>query len=291
MAAEGQRHSLRDEHLSDEDFRRLSGFIQGQYGICLPPTKKTLLEGRLRRRMKLTGIGSFRTYCDYLFTTEGMAKELVPMVDAITTNQTDFFREPFHFEFLCRTVLPELFGGRRAWHGTKLQVWSSACSTGEEPYTLAMVLNEAMPQYPGLDYTVLATDISTKVLQKAATAIYEADRIEPVPLGLRRKYLLKSRDPSRKIVRITPELREKVRFGRLNLMDADFVVPEPLHVIFCRNVMIYFNAETQKKLVHRFHDLLAPGGYLFMGHAESLHSLDVPLRYTAPTIYRKVSGS
>ena len=170
----------------------------------------------------------------------------------------------------------------------KLQVWSAACSTGEEPYTLAMVLSESVRQYPGLDYAVLATDISTKVLEKAASAVYETDSIEPIPIELRKKYLLKSRDKSQKIFRITPELRQKVTFRRLNLMENDFIVPEPLHVIFCRNVMIYFDLATQERLIRRFHHLLAPGGYLFMGHAESLHNLNVPLRYAAPTIYRKV---
>lgn len=291
MDPERHNHSLLDEHLSENDFRRLSVFIHAQYGICLPPAKKTLLEGRLRRRMKRTEIRSFREYCDYLFTNEGMAEELIHMVDAVTTNKTDFFREPFHFEFLCRTVLQELLGNGNSSHALKLQVWSAACSTGEEPYTLAMVLNESIRQYPGLDYSVLATDISTKVLEKAASAVYETDSIEPIPLDLRKKYLLKSRDPSRKVFRITPELRQKVTFQRLNLMEDDFAVPEPLHVIFCRNVMIYFDAATQERLIRRFHRLLAPGGYLFMGHAESLHNLDVPLRYTAPTIYRKVPES
>ncbi|MEI7671843.1 MAG: CheR family methyltransferase [Syntrophales bacterium] len=288
MDSERHNKPLLDEHLSEKDFIRLSGFIHAQYGICLPPAKKTLLEGRLRRRMKRTEIRSFREYCDYLFTKEGMADELIHMVDAITTNKTDFFREPFHFEFLCGTVLSGLFGSGKSSQAMKLQVWSAACSTGEEPYTLAMVLSESVRQYPGLDYAVLATDISTKVLEKAASAVYETDSIEPIPIELRKKYLLKSRDKSQKIFRITPELRQKVTFRRLNLMENDFIVPEPLHVIFCRNVMIYFDLATQERLIRRFHHLLAPGGYLFMGHAESLHNLNVPLRYAAPTIYRKV---
>jgi chemotaxis protein methyltransferase CheR len=291
MDSERHNNSLLDEHLSENDFRRLSGFIHAQYGICLPPAKKTLLEGRLRRRMKRTEIHSFREYCDYLFTKEGMAEELIHMVDAVTTNQTDFFREPFHFEFLSRTVLQELFGDENSSQSMKLQVWSAACSTGEEPYTLAMVLSESVRQYPGLDYAVLATDISSKVLEKAASAVYETARVETIPLDLRKKYLLKSRDASRNVVRITPELRQKVTFRRVNLMENDFVVPEPLHVIFCRNVMIYFDAATQERLIRRFHQLLAPGGYLFMGHAESLHNPNIPLRYAAPTIYRKVAGT
>jgi chemotaxis protein methyltransferase CheR len=216
-----------------------------------------------------------------------MAAELIPMIDAVTTNQTDFFREPFHFEFLSRTAVPELLGGRRGSWATKLRAWSAACSTGEEPYTLAMVLSEALLPYRGADFTVMATDISTRVLEKAQTAVYAAERIEPVPLELRRKYLLKSKDPSQKVVRIVPELRRKVTFGRLNLVEREFPAFEPLHVIFCRNVLIYFDAATQELLIRRFHDLLAPGGYLFMGHAESLHNIKVPLRYTAPTIYRK----
>jgi len=274
--------------LSDPDFNRLSAFIHAQYGIHLPPTKKSLLEGRLRKRMKSVQASSFRNYCDYLFTKEGMAEELVHMIDAVTTNKTDFFREPSHFTYLTGKVLPELTDGASGHN--KIVIWSAACSTGEEPYTLAMILSEYANQSRGFDFSILATDISTKVLGKAEQAVYEAEKIEPIPMALRKKYLLKSRDPLRQVVRIIPELREKITFRRLNLVDTDYPVPEGIHAIFCRNVLIYFDNATQERLIRQFCRHLAPGGHLFMGHAETLNNLKVPLHYVAPTIYRKADA-
>jgi len=280
-----------DKKLSDTDFLRVSRFIHKQYGIHLPPAKKTLLEGRLRKRMKQCAIGSYSGYCDYLFTDQGMKEEMIYMIDAVTTNKTDFFREPYHFEFLTLQALPELTGKRNSLLRKKIVAWSAACSTGEEPYTLAMVLNEFAAQSPGVDYAVLATDISTKVLDIAQMAVYDEEKVIPVPHALKKKYLLKSKDPAKKIVRITPELRSRVNFRRFNLMESRFPIAEPLDIIFCRNVMIYFDLETQKRLVRLFHQRLSPGGYLFMGHAESINNMDVPLRYVAPTIYQKETQS
>jgi chemotaxis protein methyltransferase CheR len=276
-----------EKKLSDKDFLRVSQFIHKQYGIHLSLAKKTLLEGRLRKRLKQCAIDTFGGYCDYLFTEQGMKEELIYMIDAVTTNKTDFFREPHHFEFLTLQALPELIGNCKGPLRKKIQAWSAACSTGEEPYTLAMVLSEFALNCPGFDYSVLATDISTKVLDIAETAVYNEEKIVPVPFALKKKYLLKSKDQSKKIVRITPELRSKVTFHRFNLMDSHFPIAEPMDVIFCRNVMIYFDLETQERLVRQFHQRLSPGGYLFMGHAESIKNMNVPLRYVAPTIYQK----
>ena len=271
--------------LSDNDFKRLSTFIHKQCGIYLPHAKKTLLEGRLRKRMKSVQATTFSSYCEYLFTPEGMAEELIHMIDAVTTNKTDFFREPSHFSYLTGKVLPEVAGKKRGPH--RINFWSAACSTGEEPYTLAMILSEYASQSAGFDFAILATDISTRALGKAEQAIYEEDKITPIPMGLRKKYLLKSRDPLRRVVRIAPELREKVIFHRLNLADMDYPLPTGIHAIFCRNVFIYFDTATQERLIRQFCRHLAPGGYLFMGHAETLNNLKVPLHYVAPTIYRK----
>ena len=275
------------KNLSDNDFSRVSRFIHKQYGIHLPPAKKTLLEGRLRKRMKQCAMDTFSDYCDYLFTEQGMKEESIYMIDAVTTNKTDFFREPYHFEFLTLKALPELTGKRNSSFRNKIQAWSAACSTGEEPYTLAMVLSEYASSCPGVDYSILATDISTKVLDIADTAVYSEANIAPVPHALRRKYLLQSRDPNKKIVKITPGIRSRVSFRRFNLMDSNVPIAEPLDIIFCRNVMIYFDFETQERLVRLFYERLSPGGYLFMGHAESISNMNVPLRYVAPTIYQK----
>jgi chemotaxis protein methyltransferase CheR len=203
----------------------------------------------------------------------------------VTTNKTDFFREPDHFDYLTRTVLPD-------WclrhEGARLNIWSAGCSSGEEPYTLAMVLSEYAVSHPGFDFRILATDISTRVLEKAKAAIYPEALVEPVPMNLKKKYLLRSKDRSSGMVRIVPELREKVRFRRLNFMDQDFGMRDQLDIIFCRNVIIYFDRPTQEKLLQRFHRQMKPGAFIFMGHSETLSGLNVPLTSVYPTVYRKL---
>jgi chemotaxis protein methyltransferase CheR len=275
-----------EKKLSDQDFVRVSQFIHQQYGIHLTAAKKSLLEGRLRKRMKQCDIDSFSEYCNYLFTDQGMKEEMIFMIDAVTTNKTDFFREPYHFEFLTQQAIPAL-SAKQLTHRKRINVWSSACSTGEEPYTLAMVLSDYAAHHPEFDFSILATDISTKVLDIAQTAIYDEEKIAPIPYALRKKYLLRSKDPNKKAVRIIPELRNRIAFRRFNLMDRRKPVAEPLDIIFCRNVMIYFDIQTQENLIRKFHDILTPGGYLFMGHAESINNMDVGLNFAGPTIYQK----
>ncbi len=273
--------------IPEKDFHRLSGFIYDELGIKMAPAKQTMLEGRLAKRLRTLKLPSIGAYCDYLFSAAGRSEELVHLVNAVTTNKTDFFREPAHFNYLTQTVLPELLAGRSA--GAPLKLWSAGCSSGEEPYTLAMVLNEIQASKPGLglQFDILATDISTRVLEMAQRAVYHQDRIAPIPLPLRKKYLLKSKDPENPVVRIAPQQRKQVKFGRLNFMDADFGLRERMDVIFCRNVIIYFDKQTQEELINKFCRHLNPGGYLFLGHSESLHGYAVPLTQVAPTVYRK----
>jgi chemotaxis protein methyltransferase CheR len=171
--------------------------------------------------------------------------------------------------------------------GRKLRVWSAGCSTGEEPYTLAMTLYEYAETVPGFDFQILATDLSTRVLEKAKQAVYDDERVEPVPKLMKNKYLLRSKDRSSGKVRIVPELREKVRFRRLNFMDDDFGIHEPFDIIFCRNVVIYFDRPTQERLLNKFYANLTKDGFIFMGHSETLNGLDVPLVMVHPTVYRK----
>ncbi|GAW65818.1 chemotaxis protein CheR [Geoanaerobacter pelophilus] len=270
--------------LSARDFGRLSRFIYDTCGIKMPEVKKTMLEARLQKRLRALGMHSFTDYCDFLFSSEGLEKELVQMLDMVTTNKTDFFREPDHFHYLSQTVLPDWV---RRHPGATLSIWSAGCSSGEEPYTLAMVLSEFALQNPGFDFRILATDISTRVLEKARNAIYQESQVEPVPFEYKKKYLLRSKDRSSGMVRIVPELREKVRFRRLNFMDEDFGMREQLDIIFCRNVIIYFDRPTQEKLLQRFHRNMKPGSFIFMGHSETLSGLDVPLVSVYPTVYRK----
>ncbi len=270
--------------MSPRDFSRLSGFIYEEVGIKMPPAKKTMLESRLQKRLRALDMKSFSDYCDYLFSPRGTELELVQMIDLVTTNKTDFFREPEHFDYLVRTVLPEW----QARHGTRtFTIWSAGCSTGEEPYTLAMVLSEYAESHPGFAFQILATDISTRVLEKAKLAIYASDRVDPVPMPLKKKYLLRSKDRSNDLVRITPELRNRVRFRRLNFMDSDFGMREQMDVIFCRNVIIYFDRATQERLLNRFYRHMAHRSHIFMGHSETLNGLDVPLTMVHPTVYRR----
>jgi len=278
----------RNETLPDKLFQKLSELIYCQCGIKMPMSKKTMLQARLQKRMRKLGIRTFSKYCDYLFSSRGMEKELIHMIDVVTTNKTDFFREPKHFEFLACRVLPELIQAQTTVR-KRVKVWSAGCSTGEEPYTLAMVLEDFAEQVEGFSYSILATDISTKVLEIAKTGIYESEKIEPVPPHFKKKYLLRSKDRKKDLVRIVPELRSRVLFQRLNFMYKDFGLSEPLDVIFCRNVMIYFDRETQEKLLKRFCKNLSNSGYVFIGHSETLHGLDVPLAMVSPTVYRKIS--
>ena len=206
----------------------------------------------------------------------------------MTTNKTDFFREPRHFDFLSATALPEFL----ASHADRrpLLVWSAACSTGEEPYTLAMVLSEFALTHPGFSFRILATDISSVVLKKAQLAIYSTDAVRPVPQALKIKYFMRGRERSIERVRIAPEIRRLVEFRRLNFMDSDYRIGEKFDVIFCRNVIIYFDRQTQQCILERIAQRLRPKGHLFMGHAETLHELDLPLVPIAPALYRRIDG-
>lgn len=274
--------------MSDKDFSRLSEFIHTQCGIKMPPAKKTMLEGRLRKRLKALGIESFGKYCEYLFNSSEAETEFVHMINVVTTNKTDFFREPDHFDHLSHRVLPEIINSQGIGSRKRLNVWSAGCSTGEEPYTLAMVLSEFAETHPAFRFSILATDISTAVLEKASMGIYEHEKVHPIPMMLRKKYLLRSKNKEQKIVRVAPELRALVRFERLNFMDEEYDVKEPIGIIFCRNVIIYFDRRTQEGILRRLSKHLISGGYLFMGHSETLHGMDLPLVQMATTVYRKM---
>lgn len=273
-----------EDRLSRRNFDALARYIYEYSGIKMPVTKMTMLEGRLRRRLRATGIATLDGYCDYLFKEDGLEAESVYLIDAVTTNKTDFFREPKHFEYIAQVALPEMLAqGHR-----KLRLWSSACSTGAEPYTMAMVLEEFTQANIEADYRILATDLSTDVLQAAKRGIYTRDMVAPVPSDLRRKYVMGARDKSRGEVRIHPHLRSKIGFARLNLMDASYPVGDPMHMIFCRNVLIYFDKPTQAKVLARLCDCLLPGGYLFVGHSETITGISLPVRQVANTVFKKV---
>lgn len=274
---------MESSSLSVREFTRLKDLIYNHCGIKITDAKRTMLEARLRKRLRSLGLPSFGQYCDYLFSHEGMEREMTLMIDQVTTNKTDFFREPGHFEHLVQKVLPELTRLRR-----RVMVWSAGCSTGEEPYTLAMVLTDFAETHRSMDFTVLATDISTRVLEKAKLAVYDEETIAPVPPDMKRKYLLRSKDTTQRRYRVSPELREHVKFRQLNFMDGDFGFREEIDVIFCRNVIIYFDKPTQERLLGKFCRCLSPRGYLFMGHSETLFGMNLPLSQMAPTVYRRI---
>jgi len=273
--------------MNEVQFRRLGEFIYQVCGIRLNDSKKVMLESRLSKRLKILGMNTYKDYCEYLFSPKGSNEELVHMIDMVTTNKTDFFREPAHFDFLRRNALPELIRTHRVGTGSKLKVWSAGCSTGEEPYTLSMVLSDYAEIHRGFEYLILATDISSRVLEVAKAGIYREEQVVPVPPVFRERYLLRGKARQMGKVRIVPELRERIRFRRLNFMEGDFGMREPLDIVFCRNVIIYFDRPTQERLINRINSHMIPGGYLFMGHSETLNGMKVPLVSVAPTVYRK----
>lgn len=271
--------------MSEKEFRRLSEFVHTEVGIKLPLSKKVMVEARLQKRLRTLAMPGYRDYYEYLFSPKGLDEELVHLIDVITTNTTEFFREPRHFEIMSQETLP-------AWRATEGQsrifrLWSAGCSTGEEPYTLSIVLSEFALRAPGFRFKIMATDISTRVLTLARTGVYPEERVAKMPLELKRRYFLRSKDRARKLVRLMPEVRQTIEFKRLNFMEP-FAFPEPMDTIFCRNVMIYFDRTTQEQLLKKFCTQLRQGGFLFIGHSESLTGMDLPLRQHAPTVYRKI---
>ncbi len=277
--------SYYEAKLSDADFARLSKFIYGQYGIKMPDAKRIMLQSRLQKRLRALQIVDFSDYVDYVFSPAGSA-EIVHMMDVVSTNKTDFFRENQHFEFLLSDVLPELHDVNRQ---NFIKVWSAGCSSGEEPYTMAMVLSEYAATTHGFDFQIMGSDLSTIVLDKAITAIYPEDRVDVVPMDLKKKYLLRSKDRSTPTVRIVPELRRKVSFMRLNFMDDVYNnVPNNFDIVFCRNVLIYFDRETQERVINKLCRHLKSGGFFFLGHSESVAGINVPLKQLKPTVFRRI---
>ena len=272
-----------EEQLSVQNFQRLAKFIQDYSGIKMPAQKRTMLEGRLRRRMRAIGIDDVNAYCHYLFEEDGMDSEVIHLIDAVTTNKTEFFREPAHFDFLVAKVLPTLVAkGKR-----EIKIWSAACSTGAEPYTIAMILDEFRASQHGVDYSILCTDICTEVLKQAIAGRFPEQMIEPVSMPRRKRHLMRAREAARNEVRIKPHLRGKLAFARLNLMDEAYPVETGMDIIFCRNILIYFDKPTQAQVLTRLCDHLAPGGYLFLGHSESIVGIDLPIVQIANTVFQK----
>ena len=275
--------------IKNNEFSQLSKFIYEQCGINLTPAKKTMVSTRLQKRLRKLNMKTMKEYLAFLFSAEGKKYEIVHLLDIISTNKTDFFREPAHFQYLRQTVLPEFISHAHFSSASPFRVWSAGCSTGEEPYSLAMELQEYAKENRSLRFSILASDISTRVLKIAVKAIYSEEKVQPVPAPYKKQYLMRSKDRTQKLVRIVPELRKTVQFRRLNFMDRDFGIKKPFHAVFCRNVIIYFDRPTQERLINRFANHMVQGAYLFVGHSETLNGLDVPFRQVYPTVYKKIS--
>lgn len=274
--------------LSERHFRSIARLIETRIGIQMPAAKRTMVEGRLRKRVRALGLADLDAYASHVFDQDGLDGEFVHLVDCVTTNKTDFFREPAHFRFLRDVAVPDLLrAGRPA--PARIKIWSSACSTGAEAYTIAMVLAD-MQRDAAIErfmFSILGTDISTDVIAQAKRAVYPRDMTAPVPREMARRYLLEPREEGRNEVRIAPEIRQRARFMRLNLMDATYDVDRDVDIVFCRNVLIYFDKPTQRAVIDKLRSHLRPGGYLLLGHSESMAGgPDMPMRQILPTVYQ-----
>ena len=276
--------SALEQRLDDRLFARFQALVHRESGIWLSAAKRALLVGRLARRLRAREVGSFKEYYDLV---EVDVVERTHMLDCITTNETHFFREPRHFAFLDQIVFPSWRAeAERGARARRVRVWSCACSTGEEPFSLAMTLLRAFPPGSGWDLEILASDLSTAVLARARTATWALERSAELTTGDLRAFMLKGTGPQEGFMRAGPELRALVRFARLNLNDASYPGLGRFDLLFCRNVLMYFDPRVKEQVVGRLLGHLAPGGHLFIGHAESLSGTSLPLRCVVPTIYQ-----
>lgn len=274
--------------LSDADFKRLAQFIESELGIRMPPTKRVMLESRLQKRLRKFGFDSYSKYVDFVFSPEGRESELINMIDAVTTNKTDFFREAEHFDYLVGKIVPTAEEQCGAGISRPFSLWSAGCSTGEEPYTIAMVLEERKAIDPRFSYRIFASDLSTQVLDKAKEAVYEESKVDVVPMSFKKKYMLRSKDKDKALVRMKPEIRSRISFARINFMDDSYPVSETFDVVFCRNVIIYFERAIQEAILKKLCRHIRTGGWLILGHSETLTGMSMPLKGIAPTIYERL---
>lgn len=273
------------DSLSPGLFTRFQRLIYGESGIWLGEHKQALLTGRLARRLRLLGLEDMKEYL-HLVTQPDQQHERAVMIDCITTNQTHFFREPRHFDFLAQQIFPQWYSAAVLGERSKtLRVWSAACSSGEEPYSLAMLLLKHFPADEGWDIEVLATDICTRVLEKARAALYPIEKAKEIPTEFLRSYMLKGRGEQREFMKISPEVHRIVRFARTNLHSDSYPVFGAFDLIFCRNVLIYFDQHSKRKVIAGILGHLAPAGLLFVGHSEHLGTTVPGLKSVAPTVY------
>lgn len=272
---------------SDAEYEVIRQMVYDLSRINLGTDKLELVAARLGKRLRALQLDSYRAYIQYLRSPSGRA-ELQNLVDVISTNHTYFFREPQHFQFLENHVIPDYLQNHQRKGNGRLRVWSSASSSGEEPYSIAMCLETQRSAQARLDWELDASDISTQILASARKGVYTEERLSGVALETKRRYFQKGVGPYSGYYRVKSDLRDKISWHQLNLFDPSWPFSEPFHVIFCRNVMIYFDRPSQEELVGRMSRLLVPGGYLMIGHSESLSGVRHSLKSLAPAIYRRV---
>lgn len=273
----------REFEFNRKDFEHIRDLVGERTGIVLSDHKITMVYGRLSRRLRQLKLSSFRDYLKLLEDESGT--ELVEFTNALTTNLTSFFREPHHFEYMKNEALPALVKNRPE---QRLRVWSAGCSTGEEPYTIGITLQESLERFiRNWDVKILATDLDTNVVQKGKNGVYEQERVNGIEDARLRKWFRKGGDSNSGKVSVADKIREMITFKQLNLLH-EWPMRGPFDIIFCRNVVIYFGKDTQRELFDRYADLLADDGYLFIGHSENLHKITDRFQLIGKTIYRKV---
>ena len=277
-----------EEHLSAQAYQFIAELVYEHSRIRLGSDKQALVSGRLAKRLRQLGLQSFDAYCELLRSAAG-AEELGPLVDLISTNHTHFFRESAHLDYLRDVILPE-FAPRLITRRVQLKVWSAACSSGEEPYSIAITLEEYARLHGAMGWQIDATDISHRILEHASAGIYSVDRVRLPSQDLLPRYFQKGVGTHSGQYRVKEALRQGVTFRHLNLLDPSYPVSPDQHVIFCRNVMIYFDHETQEQLVNQLSGQLSPGGYLIVGHSESLLGIRHSLKQVKPGIYRRMQS-
>ncbi|TDX21674.1 CheR family methyltransferase [Rhodovulum visakhapatnamense] len=267
-------------------FARFAAFVEAEIGVRLSEKKRTMVDGRLRRRMSQLGISDLDSYFRHLFEDGALDEERTAIFDAVTTNKTDFFRESAHFDHLMDVAAPAAIA-RRSGTGQPVKVWSAAASTGPEAWSIAMCLASLADRDGAFNWAILATDINTEVLAIARRAIYPESMLGPLRPEDRQRWLMQGHGDHRGSWRIVPELRRRVRFGQLNLMDLDFSIDTDIDVVFLRNVLIYFSAEDQTRLIDHISCHLAVGGTLYLGHSESMVAHRSDLRQVGPATFVK----
>ena len=273
----------REFELTDACFERIRQFVTQHTGIVLTDKKKDMVYGRLSKRIRKGGFGSFEAFCDEL--EAGNPQEQDFMINAITTNLTAFFREQHHFDYLAQVVLSELV--QQKWYDKRLRIWSAGCSTGEEPYSIAMTIRDNLPDCDDWDIKILATDLDANVVAHGKAGIYREDRIAGLPEATIKRWFKRGTGKNAGLVKVRPQLQQMIHFKRLNLLH-EWPMKGPFDFMFCRNVVIYFDKPTQQVLFNRYADILAPRAHLFIGHSETLYNVCSRFESLGKTIYRKL---